>query len=63
MVAYASRKLKVHERNYPTPDLELLGVVFFFQIWRHYLYRARFMVLSDDKSLKYLFDQKELNMR
>ena len=36
-VAYASRQLKVHERNYPTHDLELATIVFAFKIWRHYL--------------------------
>jgi len=63
VVAYASRQLKIHERNYPTHDLELAAVVFVLKIWRHYLYGSRFEVFSDHKSLKYLFDQKELNMR
>ncbi|GAU10407.1 hypothetical protein TSUD_417730 [Trifolium subterraneum] len=63
VVAYASRQLKVHERNYPTHDLELAAVVFALKVWRHYLYGSRFEVFSDHKSLKYLFDQKELNMR
>ncbi|XP_052736657.1 uncharacterized protein LOC128197864 [Vigna angularis] len=63
VVAYASRQLKVHEKNYPTHDLELAAVVFALKIWRHYLYGAIFQVFSDHKSLKYLFDQKELNMR
>jgi len=62
-VAYASRKLKVHERNYPTHDLELAAVVFALKILRNYLYGAQFHVFNDHKSLKYLFDQKELNMR
>src|ERR1044072_309580 len=63
LVAYASRKLKIHEKNYPTHDLELAAVVFVLKIWRHYLYGSRFEVFSDHKSLKYLFDQKELSMR
>ena len=63
VVAYASRQLKVHERNYPTHDLELAAIVFALKIWKHYLYGAQFRVFSDHKSLKYLFDQKELNMR
>ncbi|GAU42645.1 hypothetical protein TSUD_398500, partial [Trifolium subterraneum] len=63
VVAFASRQLKVHERNYPTHDLELAAVVFALKVWRHYLYGSRFEVFSDHKSLKYLFDQKELNMR
>nr|KYP66455.1 Retrovirus-related Pol polyprotein from transposon 17.6 [Cajanus cajan] len=63
VVAYASRQLKNNERNYPTYDLELVVVIFSLKIWRHYLYGAQFSVFSDHKSLKYLFDQKELNMR
>ena len=63
VVAYASRQLRPHEVNYPTHDLELAAVVFALKIWRHYLYGTRFEVFSDHKSLKYLFDQKELNMR
>jgi len=62
-IAYASRQLKVHEKNYPTHDLELAAVVFALKTWRHYLYGAQFQVFNDHKSLKYLFDQKELNMR
>jgi len=62
-LAYASRQLKVHEMNYPTHDLELAAVVYVLKIWRHYLYGSKFEVFSDHKSLKYLFDQKELNMR
>ena len=60
-VTYASRQLKVHERNYPTHDLELAAIVFALKLWRHYLDGAQFRVFSDHKSLKYLFDQKELD--
>lgn len=63
VVAYASRQLKTHEKNYPTHDLELAAIVFALKIWRHYLYGCTFEVFSDHKSLKYLFDQKELNIR
>ena len=63
VVAYGSRQLKVHERNYPTHDLELAAVVFALKIWRHYLYGEAFQVFSDHKSLRYLFTQKDLNMR
>lgn len=63
VVAYASRQLRVHKRNYPTHDLELAVVVFLLKIWRHYLFGSIFEVFGDHKSLKYLFDQKELNMR
>jgi len=63
VVAYASRQLKVHEKNYPTHDLELAAIVYVLKIWRHNLYGSMFEVFIDRKSLKYLFDQKELNMR
>jgi hypothetical protein len=63
VIAYALRQLKDHERNYPTHDLELAVVVFALKIWRHYLYGEKFEVFTDHQSLKYLFSQKELNMR
>ncbi|KAL5565566.1 hypothetical protein UlMin_028730 [Ulmus minor] len=40
VITYASRQLKIHEKNYPTHDLELAAVVFALKIWRHYLYGA-----------------------
>ncbi|GKD69570.1 putative reverse transcriptase domain-containing protein [Tanacetum coccineum] len=40
VIAYASRKLKIHEKNYTTHDLELVAVMFALKIWRHYLYGA-----------------------
>jgi hypothetical protein len=36
VVAYASRKLRMHEENYSTPDLEL-STVAHAKIWRHYI--------------------------
>ena len=53
----------MHEKNYPTHDLELVAIVFALKIWRHYLYGEKFELFSDHKSLKYFFSQKELNMR
>jgi hypothetical protein len=63
VIAYASRQLKPYEQNYPTHDLELAAVVFALKIWRHYLYGERCEIFTDHKSLKYIFTQKELNMR
>ena len=62
VVAYASRQLKDHEKNYPTHDLEMAAVVFALKLWRHYLYGEQFEVYTDHKSLKYIFTQKDLNM-
>ncbi|KAK1421015.1 hypothetical protein QVD17_23053 [Tagetes erecta] len=63
VIAYASRQLKPNEVNYPTHDLELAAVVFALKTWRHYLYGVKCIIYSDHKSLKYFFDQKDLNMR
>ena len=63
VVAYGSRQLKNHEQNYPTHDRELAAVVFALKIWRHYLYGKEFEVYSDHKSMKYIFTQRDLNMR
>ncbi|GJZ53983.1 putative reverse transcriptase domain-containing protein [Tanacetum coccineum] len=38
VIAYASRQLKVHEKNYTTHDLELGLVVFALKIWRDSIY-------------------------
>ncbi|GJX63059.1 putative reverse transcriptase domain-containing protein [Tanacetum coccineum] len=63
VIAYASKQLKIHEKNYTTHDLELGAVVFALKIWRHYLYGTKSVIYTDHKSLQYIFDQKELNMR
>nr|GEU79495.1 putative reverse transcriptase domain-containing protein [Tanacetum cinerariifolium] len=62
VIAYASRQLKVHEKNFTTHDLELGVVVFSLKIWIHYLYGMKSVIYTDHKSLQYIFDQKELNM-
>ena len=62
VVAYGSRQLKTHEKNYPTHDLELAAVIFALKIWRHNLYGEKFEIISDHKSLKYLLSQKDLNL-
>nr|GEZ96547.1 putative reverse transcriptase domain-containing protein [Tanacetum cinerariifolium] len=63
VIDYASRQLKVHEKNYTTHDLELRPLVFALKIWRHYLYGTKCTVFTDHKSLQHILDQKELNMR
>ncbi|KAK8659179.1 hypothetical protein V6N13_029389 [Hibiscus sabdariffa] len=63
VIAYASRQLRPHELNYPTHDLERAAVIFALKIWRHYLYGEKCYLYTDQKSLKYLMTQKELNLR
>jgi hypothetical protein len=52
-----------HEKNYPTHDLELAVVVHVLKIWRHYMIGNKCKISNNNKSLKYIFTQKELNIR
>ncbi|GJV12908.1 putative reverse transcriptase domain-containing protein, partial [Tanacetum coccineum] len=63
VISYASRHLKILEKNYITHDLELGSVVFSMKLWIHYLYGAKCMVFMDHKSLQHILNPKELNMR
>nr|GEV45305.1 putative reverse transcriptase domain-containing protein [Tanacetum cinerariifolium] len=63
VIAYASRQLKINEKNYTTHDLELGMVVFAFKIWRHYMYGTKSIIYTNHKSLQHIFSQMELNMR
>ena len=63
VVAYTSRKLKKHKQSYPTHDLEMAAVVFALKIWRHYLYGVTCEIYTNHKSLKYIFQQRDLNLR
>ena len=37
--------------------------MFALKLWRHYLYGARFEIFTDHQSLKYIFTQRDLNLR
>jgi hypothetical protein len=63
VIAYASHQLRKHELNYPTHDLELAVVVHALKIWRHYIMGTKCQVYTDHKSLKYIFTQKDLDLR
>jgi hypothetical protein len=63
VIAYASCQLRKHELNYPTHDLELAAIVNALKIWRHYIMGTKCQVYTDHKSLKYIFTQKDLNLR
>ena len=63
VICYESRKLKKHEQNYSTHDLELTAVVHALKIWRHFLMGKTFELRIDHHGLKYLFEQPNLNPR
>ncbi|GJV18449.1 putative reverse transcriptase domain-containing protein [Tanacetum coccineum] len=62
VISYASRQLKIHEKNYTTHDLELGAVVFALKIWRHYL-RHQVYDCSLITRAYNTFRSKEQNMR
>lgn len=62
-VAFTSRKLRAYELNYTTHDLELLAVIHALKLWRHYLLGRKFQLVTDHRSLKWIFTQESLNMR
>jgi hypothetical protein len=63
VIGYESRKIKEHERNYATHDLELAAIVHALRMWRHYLMGKKFELRTDHIGLKYLFEQPTLNAR
>ena len=60
VTAYASRQLKSHEKNYPTHDLGFAAMVFVLNLWRHYFYGVHCEILTDHRSLQYIFSGFEL---
>lgn len=62
LITYASMQLIVHEKKYPTHDLELVAIFFSLNIQSHYLYGVQVDVFSDNKSLQCVFNQKDLNL-
>ena len=63
VICYESRKLKEHEKNYATHDIELVAIVHALNMWRHHLMGRTFEPTINHCGLKYLFDQPTLNAR
>ncbi|GKF46457.1 putative reverse transcriptase domain-containing protein, partial [Tanacetum coccineum] len=62
VIAYASRQLNVHEKNYTTHDLELGAVVFALRIWRHYLYGTKWIELLSDHDCEIRYHPGKANV-
>ena len=64
-IAFHSRKLNSAERNYGTPDHELLAIVTCFRVWRQYLEGSQHVVrvLTDHNNLRYFLETKQLTRR
>lgn len=61
VIAYASKQVKDHEKNYPNHNSELVALVF-ANIWRHYLSSMYVGIFIDHKSIQHIFIPKELNL-
>ncbi|GKA56307.1 putative reverse transcriptase domain-containing protein, partial [Tanacetum coccineum] len=53
VIAYASRQLKIHEKNYTTHDLELGAVIFALKTWRHYMYGTKSLFSDYECEIRY----------
>ena len=61
VIAYILRKLRRHEENYATHDLELLTIIYALKVWRHYLVGRKFKLNMDHCGLQHIFMQSDLN--
>lgn len=61
VICYKSQKLKEHENNYTTHDLELVAIVHKLKVKRHYVMGRKFELWTNHLSLKYPFNQPNLN--
>jgi hypothetical protein len=63
VITCISRKLRKHEENYVTHDLELLAIVYALRVWRHYLIRQKFKLKPNHSGLQHIFTLGDLNTR
>jgi hypothetical protein len=63
VIVYISRKLRRHEENYATHDLELLAIVYALNVWRHYLVGRKFELKTNHCGLQHIFIKSDLNAR
>ena len=63
VIVYELRKLKTHENNYETYDLELHSIIHDLKMWCHHLIGKIFLLTAHNINFKYLFDQKTQNAR
>ena len=59
VISYASRCLNKHEKKYCATRKEMLALVYFVKIFRHYLLGKRFIVRTDHQALIWLQTFKE----
>ena len=53
-----SRTLSKSECNYPTVEKEAASIIEAVRKWGHYLYSHPFTLVTDQRSLAFMFDQR-----
>jgi hypothetical protein len=56
VIYYESKKLKNHENNYATHELELVAIMHALKMQKHYLMRRNFELMIDHSGMKHLFE-------
>jgi hypothetical protein len=62
-IAYASRNLNKAEKSYSTSERELLTIIWGIKQFRPYLYGRKNKIASDQKSLIWIMNVKDLGSR
>ena len=60
-VAFFSRTLQRHETHYAAVEKEAQAIIETIRHWRHYLTGKRFKLITDQKSVSYMFDKQQKN--
>ena len=56
-VAFFSRTLKAHERKHAAVEKEACAIVEACRKWRHFLTGKRFLLITDQEAVSYMFDK------
>ena len=60
VISYKYKNLKEHKRHHVTHDLELVTIIHALKMWRHYLIGNKFLLMSKNIALKYLFEKQNI---